>query len=222
MENLGIAFLMGFLGSVHCVGMCGGFALLSGVRSTGVGRPSIAVTMYLLGKTLTYAVMGAVLAGIVSAAPMSAASFQKVVALFTGLFLIAVGWHMTGRGPNWALVAPKPASRLVARMTVAVQKSSIRGRFLLGMINGLIPCGLVYAALGYSMTMPSAAQGALFMAVFGIGTSPALALVGLGSTMLSASKRAGIYKILGWLVVVLGLMTIIRATPLMHRLMQIF
>ena len=104
-------------------------------------------------------------------------------------------------------------------MSQAVKRSTLAGRFLLGLINGLLPCGLLYGALSYSATMETATSGAVFMTVFGVGTAPALIFTGLGASLVAAKKRQRIYHALGWVVVVMGLATILRVTPLMHLFM---
>jgi len=89
----------------------------------------------------------------------------------------------------------------------------------LGLLNGLLPCGLLYAALGFSATMTTAWEGSLIMTSFGLGTAPALAAVGLGARLLAATRRRAVYRVLGWLVVVMGLLTAYRASGLMRLLM---
>jgi hypothetical protein len=217
--DIGVAFGLGFLGSIHCIGMCGGFALLAGAGGARAWRRTSGVAAYLLGKTLTYAILGALLAGFMSALPPSVSIIQKLVAAATGIFMILAGLHFAGYGPAVLLSAPQSSSRFVARMGAAVKRSSVGGRFSLGLLNGLIPCGLLYGALGYSVTMPSALAGAAFMGAFGLGTAPALAFVSLGATALSASRRRAIHGVLGMLVVAMGIMMIFRAAGGMRLLM---
>jgi sulfite exporter TauE/SafE len=209
------ALLMGLAGSAHCIGMCGGFAVLAGANQS---RPFLAhalVVLWLLGKTLTYAVLGGLLGFVGEAVPVGLVGFQTVVVLFTAVFLVLTGLHLAGVGPSWTLVAPAPVSTFVSRMSAAVQSSSLGGRFVLGLLNGLLPCGLVYAALAYSLTFRSSFDGALFMALFGLGTVPALAVVGLGAGMITVNARRAITRTLGWLIVLLGILTLTRLPAFM-------
>lgn len=207
---------MGLAGSAHCIGMCGGFAVLAGSGMHASARTRVNLAAWLAGKTLTYAVLGLALGSISGAVPRTFSGFQSVVVIFTALLLVLTGLHMAGIGPAWSLVAPSPVSGFVTRMASAVKKSSVFGRFTLGLLNGLLPCGLVYAALAYSLTLQSAIGGAVFMTAFGLGTAPVLAFVGLGTGFFNQKYRARVTKILGWIVVLAGLYTLMRLPALMH------
>ncbi len=214
MEAMGTGFLMGFLGGAHCIGMCGVFALLAGSGSTDPRTRAGRLAAYFLGKTITYATLGAVLGVIGHSVPGSLEGVQVIIAALTGIFLTLIGWHMTGHGPSWALVAPRPASAFVARMGAQVNQSSAWGRFLLGLLNGLLPCGLVYAALASSFLLNNAVSGALFMTAFGVGTIPALAVMGVGTALFGRTSREQIVRFMGWVVIILGLYTLFRVSPL--------
>ena len=214
--SIWIGLLMGLAGSAHCIGMCGGFAVLAGSGMHASSRTRLNLAAWLSGKTLTYAALGLVLGSISGAVPRTFSGFQSIVVVLTAILLVATGLHMAGIGPAWSLVAPSPVSGFVTRMATAVRKSSVSGRFSLGLLNGLLPCGLVYAALAYSLTLQSALGGAVFMTAFGLGTVPVLALVGLGTGFFNQKYRARVTKILGWIVVLAGLYTLMRLPVLMH------
>lgn len=211
-----VALVMGLAGSAHCVGMCGGFAVLAGSGADLSSKTRLNLGAWLGGKTLTYAGIGFVLGTLSGAVPKSLSGFQTVIAILTGLLLILTGLHMAGIGPSWSLVAPSPVSAFVTRMAAQVRKSSVAGRFTLGLLNGLLPCGLVYAALAYSLTYQSAVKGAVFMAVFGLGTAPVLALIGMGTGIFSHRYRSAMTRIVGWVVVLLGVYTVVRLPMMMH------
>lgn len=218
MGFLWIALVMGVAGSAHCIGMCGGFAVLAGSGIESTSRTRLNLAAWLTGKTLTYAALGLVLGSISGAVPRSFTGFQTVAAILTALLMIMIGLHMAGVGPSWRLVAPSPVSGFVTRMASLVRKSSVAGRFTLGLLNGLLPCGLVYAALAYSLTLQSAAKGAMFMAIFGFGTAPVLALIGLGTGVFNMKLRHRVTKLLGWVVVVAGAYTFMRLPAFMHAM----
>lgn len=210
-----IALVMGLAGSAHCIGMCGGFAVLAGSGGTAGSSTRLNLAAWLGGKTVTYAALGVILGAAGDLVPTSFSGFQTVVMVLTAALLVATGLHMAGLGPSWTLFAPSPVSRFVSHMGAAVRKSSTSARFALGLLNGLLPCGLVYAALAYSLTYQSALKGGMFMAVFGIGTVPVLSLIGLGTGIFSNKYRTGMTRIVGWVVVLFGVYTMMRLPGLL-------
>jgi len=213
-----IGLFMGLAGSAHCIGMCGGFAVLAGSGVAGGSTTRLNLAAWLGGKTLTYAALGMILGGAGDLVPTSFSGFQSVVVILTALLLVVTGLHMAGLGPSWSLFAPSPVSSFVTRMSAAVKKSSTSGRFVLGLLNGLLPCGLVYAALAYSLTYQSALKGATFMVAFGIGTAPVLVMIGLGAGVFSHKYRMVATRVVGWVVVLFGVYTITRFPWLMHQM----
>lgn len=198
---------MGLAGSAHCIGMCGGFAVLAhGAGPRGLGR----TFTWLGGKAVTYAALGAV-AGLAGYAVRSATGTQTVLTIAVGLLLIALGLASAGvipdRMPGIGAVGPV-FSRAMARI---VGRPGASGPFLLGLLNGLLPCGLVYAALAAAAGTGTLVGGTTTMLVFGAATAPSLAATAwaagrLGPVVMRRVARAG-----GWLVVLLGLMTLWRA-----------
>ncbi|MGA7303470.1 MAG: sulfite exporter TauE/SafE family protein [Rhodothermales bacterium] len=213
---ISVALLMGLAGSAHCVGMCGGFAVLAGSGATRSSKTHRKRLAWLGGKTVTYAALGMALGLAGDAVPRSFSGFQSIVVVLTAILLVLTGLHMAGIGPSWSLFAPSPVSAFVTRMSALVKKSSTAGRFALGLLNGLLPCGLVYAALAYSLTYQSGVKGALFMAIFGLGTAPVLVLIGLGTGVFSHKYRATMTRVVGWVVVLLGFYTMMRLPAFMN------
>lgn len=154
MTLAGGAFLSGLAGSPHCVGMCGPFA------SIGPGIP------WHIGRLTTYAVLGAIAGAAGAIIPGPA----WVPAAFAGVMLFWFALRFAGLLPRWEV--PVPALyRLGARFR---GQRGWTGRFLLGLVTGLLPCGLVYSALALPIASGSALSGAVTMVVFGLGTVPAL------------------------------------------------
>jgi len=220
MPDLILVFLMGILGSAHCVGMCGGFVLALSQAKTDRGNSGRHQVLYFMGKTVTYAVLGALVGGSGAAISGLFQGVQVVLSVALGVLLIGVGLGLFGvwnriskprRGPRrWTL------SSAMARMLRGRRPAGSLG---LGMLNGLLPCGLVYAALAYAAASGSWVSGALVMAVFGLATIPALGLVAVAGHRMSPAFRVRMNRMSGVFVVLLGLLTIIRGTPLLHHLM---
>ncbi|MDT8341383.1 MAG: sulfite exporter TauE/SafE family protein [Longimicrobiales bacterium] len=164
------AFIAGIVGSPHCIGMCGGFAV-----ACGAGRGGGAA--WHLGRLATYATLGA-LAGAFGAAIPGPSWLPAVVSL-----PLMVWFSLVLAG-----VVKEPAVRIpgVTRLaTRAASRRSVVGRFSLGLATGLLPCGLVYAALALPVASGSAGVGALAMVAFGAGTVPLLTAVTLGARTLA-------------------------------------
>ncbi|MEQ8364141.1 MAG: sulfite exporter TauE/SafE family protein [Cyclobacteriaceae bacterium] len=157
---------MGLAGGLHCVGMCGPLVLAATAKNPFVGSKLI----YNLGRVLTYGMLG-ILAGAVGGFIQP---FQNVFAyVLGGLFLLM------GFGAISGVHIPLMSS-IIHRVTNWLKitfGNFLKGKkniFFLGMLNGLLPCGLTYLALTYCFTLDSFAEGFLFMIIFGAGTIPVM------------------------------------------------
>ncbi|MCB9743091.1 MAG: sulfite exporter TauE/SafE family protein [Alphaproteobacteria bacterium] len=162
---LGAAALAGVAGTPHCIGMCGGFAVACG------DRPSSAAAWH-VGRLLTYAILGAgagALGGSVPG-PGWAGTFVAVVLLV---------WF-SGRLAGVFPAAPIPTHRLVGAGGALLRQAGFTARFSFGLLNGLLPCGLVYAALALPVSSADPALGAALMLAFGLGTVPGLSVAMYG------------------------------------------
>lgn len=196
------AFAIGFLGSLHCVGMCGG---ISGALATALKPASNTTTLsdvsrklayqfiYSTGRLLSYAVAGGI-AGflgeqLVSGMPHGISYLRT----FAGIMILLVGFYISG----WWMVLAKLerlGTILWKRIAPITRKlmpvDSYSKALLLGALWGWLPCGLVYSALSWSIGSGSAINGALLMLYFGIGTLPAMIGVGLFANVLSDIARS--------------------------------
>lgn len=188
------AALAGLVGSPHCIGMCGSFALACGGRVSHT-------TAWHAGKILTYALLG-LLAGLVGHLVPGPRWVATVVST------VLVVWFAAGL----AGLVPEPSLRipgLTRLATRAATRGDLGSRFLFGMATGLLPCGLVYATLGIAVASGSAVTGFLAMAAFGLGTVPALAAFGLGVRRI-AGERPWTRRVLAVLVLVAGLWVVFQ------------
>lgn len=214
MHDLALVFTIGLLGSAHCVGMCGGFVLTLGHFHAQPGRLQLHQALYFLGKTTTYAFFGAVAGGLGAAMGAALGGMQNVLAIMLGLVLVMLGLSLCGvlhrfegfrrlAGARWISVA---LGRLMSRQSGA-------STFGLGLLNGVLPCGLVYAMLAKAATTGSIGGGALTLAVFGLATIPALYALSLAGFLMRPVWRARLNLVGGILVVLMGALTIVRGTP---------
>lgn len=165
LPSLGAAALAGLVGSPHCMGMCGGFA-----TACGGGRRGSA---WHLGRLTTYAVLGALAGAFGSILPGP----SWVAAAISSALLIWFAGALAGLLPEPTLRIPG-VTRLASR---AASNEGFAPGLLLGLATGLLPCGLVYAALAIPVASGSPLAGALSMVAFGLGTVPALAAFSMGA-----------------------------------------
>lgn len=214
-------FLIGFFSSFgHCIGMCGGFVVAYSLK-LNTGRP-LPVTqlfhalsphlLYNSGRILTYSLLGFLfgLAGEVMRVVVGMHRFQGVLQLVAGVLMILIALEIGGWIPaNFSNNLPGYGV-FKKMMGKFFQRLNRRNVFVLGLLNGLIPCGLVYAAGAKAASTGSPHAGMLTMLFFGLGTLPAMAAVGLSANMVSANFRSKVFKIATVLVFVLGVFTVYR------------
>lgn len=202
LELVGVAFLMGMVGSLHCLVMCGPFALMCG------GKP-LHLAGWHLGKLATYILLGSV-AGAVGAIVPGPTWLAPAVSAVLMVWFVASALGLADE-PSVALPG---VSRLGSRV---VASEGMAGRFAFGVVNGLLPCGLVYAALGLSITAQGPASGALVMAAFGLGTAPLVTLFARSTSALGA-RHPRLHRTLTVGAGLLGLWVIARRgmLPLVH------
>ena len=165
MGHLAAAFAAGLLGGAHCLGMCGGFA-------TACARTRGGLPLWHLGRVTTYMGLGAIAA----AAGRSLPGPAWIPALAASLLLAWFCLALAGLVPElrWS---PEVLTR---RGAAALASPSAAAQFLFGVLNGFIPCGLVYAALAIPVGLAEPLAGALAMGAFGLGTVPLLTAAALG------------------------------------------
>ncbi len=220
------AFLVGLLGSTHCLGMCGGIvgALTLGLRDD-IRRSAARLIPYLVaynaGRIASYVVAGA-LAGLLSAQILHIAPPEQVrlaTRIVTAGFMIALGLYLAGWWPGLAAL-----ERLGGKLWVRIEP--VGRRFLpvnhplkalaLGLVWGWLPCGLVYSALAWSLASGDATRGATLMLAFGLGTLPMLLAMGAAARWLNnIVRRHGVRQGAGVLILLFGLYTLFM--PTVHR-----
>ncbi len=209
---LGAALLAGFLGSAHCLGMCGG---ISGMIAVNAGVTALKTQLplaiaYNVGRITSYAILGAIVGSLGQAAVMTVPAIAGPVKLATGIIIILIGLQLVF-DLRILSALERSGAALWKRIAPLAQKllpiSTIPRAYGLGLLWGWLPCGLVYGALLIAVTTATAGSGALTMAVFGLGTMPAMVMTGLGAFRLSQSlgnaRRAA-----GVLLIVIGLITL--------------
>lgn len=168
---LGGAALMGLMGSPHCVGMCGGFA-----SACATDAPS--ASAWHAGRLTTYGLLGLALGSVGAALPAPTWATAAPAALLVLAWGLALG--------GWITLPTLTVPGLSRAASLALRGPGVLGRFAFGMVTALLPCGLVYGALGLSIAAATPSAGAASMIAFGIGTTPLLAAASLGLRRWSA------------------------------------
>ena len=197
--------MLGLMGSVHCVGMCGPLALAL-PPSPGRLRFVLSRLVYNLGRAMTYAVLGAIVGGL-GGLFAGLAGVQKTLSIIAGVaILLYVPFRHRLQLPTVGLEATAWIRKALGRR-LGPDGSGRRplSSFLsLGLLNGMLPCGLVWVALAGSVATGTIAQGALFMGLFGIGTIPLMLGASLAGGSLLQRHRATVARVLPVLLVLLG------------------
>jgi sulfite exporter TauE/SafE len=203
----------GLLGSSHCVGMCAGFALALGSHGRGFVRNLTRQLVYGLGRVFTYGVGGAAagyggwrLTGELS----MVVDVQALLSVAAGLLLIAQGLAAAGELPGLPGFGSRGPCLAAGLFASLLRETRLRSVFLGGVVNGLLPCGLVYAYLALAASSGGLLRGGVTMAVFGLGTLPVLALVGCGGHVLSLATRRHVLRVAAWCVVLTGVLSVAR------------
>jgi len=215
-------FVTGLLTSVHCVAMCGGLSLSQGVRAPGEPRgaraagprsPFAPTLLYNAGRVASYAAVGAA-AGALGSVLDPTPAVRGAVTGLAALLMIAYGFRMLGfRLPRFFQGARRaPAKRgapdgLLARLRR-------RGPFVVGLINGLMPCGPLQSMQLFAVGTGSALSGAAAMAVFALGTVPLMSGVGLFAALAPRRHAHAFAKAAALLVVFMGLQAALRGAAL--------
>lgn len=204
----------GLLGSSHCLGMCGGFA-----ASLGALRPSWRALLpsqliYAAGRVFTYSVLG-LLAGALAARlaqfELPLVGAQRALSITTGVIMLLAGLATVGVFPRRAVGAFTELFAPLFRHMLGLRGAG--GLFVAGVFNGLLPCGLVYAFLALSVNAATPLDAAARMFAFGLGTVPAMVLIGCGARFVTPAARVTANRVAAALVIVMGLVTIYRGLP---------
>lgn len=208
------AFILGLLGSFHCIGMCGPIAFALPLDRSSKGKMIFQTMLYHLGRLTTYSLIG-VLFGVIGKG-LYLAGFQQRLSILMGVIMIITVVIPVSVFNRFNIT--KPLYRLVGevkqQLGIYLKKKSNKSIFLIGFFNGFLPCGLVYMALIGSIATSSAVIGSLYMFLFGIGTLPMMTLAVYAGNFLKISLRNKIQKIIPVFIVIIGLLFILRGLGL--------
>lgn len=205
---------LGFASGFHCIGMCGPIALSMGLTKKQATNYYLQNLTYQFGRIFTYSFLGAIL-GIVGEG-FEMAGIQKYLTIAVGILLIIMAVFSFG-GKDFASKIPffsKFLFKVKSNLGRLLQKADYRSRFTTGILNGFLPCGMVYMALTASLASGGIAQGALYMALFGLGTLPFMFAVVLVGNLMNQAFRVKVLKVIPVVMIILGGLFIVRGLEL--------
>lgn len=208
--ELWTAFTIGLFGSFHCVGMCGPIAMALPGSGKGLFPDLIQKGLYNFGRILTYSLLGAII-GLAGHA-VSLAGLQRPLSVVLGIFIITGAFLPMISSSGIQRFKPIQAffSWLQQKLKQQMSRRGNGTMLIIGVLNGLLPCGFVYVGLASSLTMESVLGGMSYMALFGLGTFPAMMLMAMAPNLISLKMRRRINRFLPWLAVLLGCYLIYR------------
>lgn len=207
-------FLIGFLGSFHCVGMCGPIALALPFGNQSNFQLVVGRLLYNIGRSLTYALFGAIFG--LFGKGIEIAGLQKWASILLGVSILS--YYLIPDKFKGKLSVTKPylvASNFVKKgFSKLTKDGSPSSLFIFGIVNGFLPCGFVYVALAGALTTGGAVSGALYMGLFGLGTTPIMFATALVGKFLSAKLKQSMNKLIPVFAIILAIIFILRGLSL--------
>ncbi|MCX6885839.1 MAG: sulfite exporter TauE/SafE family protein [Verrucomicrobiota bacterium] len=208
--DLYAALVLGLVGGLHCAGMCGPLALALPGRDRSGAAYVLGRLAYNLGRVVTYCGLGLIF-GVVGKS-FWMAGVQRWASITLGLLLI-FGLFLSRK-----LALSKPVVLLVQRLKLAMggllRRRSLVALGLLGLLNGLLPCGLVYVACAGAAATGGVVSGLEYMAVFGLGTVPVMFVISVSGKLMPTALRLRLVRVVPLSIILLAILLILRGMSL--------
>lgn len=208
------AFLFGLISSFHCIGMCGPIAMMLPVERNNPAKKVIQICTYHLGRLTAYGSIG-LLFGLLGKG-LFLAGIQQQLSIFIGIAMILVilipekifaQYNFSKSVYGWI-------SKIKQNLGSHFKNKSFKSLFIIGLLNGFLPCGMVYVALFGAIAMQSAGFGVMYMLLFGLGTVPLMSLIVYVNSFLTVPIRNRIQKVIPYVGIVIGVLFILRGLGL--------
>ena len=202
------AFFFGLISSFHCIGMCGPIAMMLPVDRNNQAKKTSQIITYHLGRLSAYAAIGLVF-GLLGKG-LFLAGIQQKLSIFIGVAMIIVILIPEKVFAQYNF--SKPVFKLISTIKTTLgsqfKNKSYKSLFTIGLLNGFLPCGMVYVALFGAIAMQSESLGVLYMILFGLGTVPMMSSVVYLNSFLTIPVRNKIQKFIPYVAVVIGILFI--------------
>jgi len=208
------ALLLGLISSLHCIGMCGPIAMMLPVDHKNPVRKAAQILLYHAGRLTAYGSLG-LLFGILGRG-FYLAGLQQQMSIIAGIIMIIIVLLPEKVFAKYNF--SKPVYRLIANLKIVLgnqfRKRSNKALFITGLLNGFLPCGLVYAALFGAIAMQNVSFSLFYMLLYGAGTIPLMSIVVYASAFIKNPMRNTITKFVPFAAVLIGMLFIIRGLGL--------
>jgi hypothetical protein len=219
METIFIpAFILGVISNLHCLGMCGPIALAIPLNRSSKSAMLFGILQYHLGRVLVYAILGYIVGYIGMGIKLF--GVLQVISIIAGIGIIIYAWRKKInftkiKLPRFLCTLSLSKGHFLSQSMGKIMRSeSPLKLFLLGALNGLLPCGMVYTALITAVVLGTPILSATSMLAFGLGTLPGLVAFSLFAQQLGNPIRSKINRYLPYLITVVGLLIILRGMNL--------
>ncbi len=208
------AFIIGLVGNAHCAGMCGPIALALPLKNENWFTRIGGGLVYNTGRITTYILLGAIF-GLLGKG-LNVAGFQLWASIVIGILMIVmvVVPLIFKNLPSLNNLFEGYSTRLMSGFRNLFRKGDTKSLFGIGLLNGILPCGLVYVAVAGAINTGDVVSAMLYMALFGAGTIPVMLAVSLAGTMISLNLRIFVNKLSPYVIVLLGVLFILRGLSL--------
>lgn len=211
---LASALILGFLGSLHCIGMCGPIALMLPVDRSNSFKKAVQTASYHLGRLTAYALIGLVF-GLLGKS-FSLFGLQQQLSIAVGILMIFAVIIPNKRFQKTKISAffYRFVSKIKQGLGTSLKKKTADTFLTIGFLNGFLPCGLVYIAVFAAIAFGSLWQSSLYMVLFGLGTVPLMSVAVYAASFLKDVSRRKIQKAIPVFVVIIGVLFILRGMGL--------
>jgi sulfite exporter TauE/SafE len=208
------AFIFGLISSFHCIGMCGPIAMMLPVERDNSAKKVTQILTYHIGRLTAYAIIGLIF-GLVGRG-LYLAGLQQRMSIFIGVAMIAVVLIPEKVFAQYNFSKPifKLISKIKSSLGSQFKNKSYKSLFIIGLLNGFLPCGMVYVALFGALAMQNEFFGIVYMILFGLGTVPMMSSIVYFNSLLSISVRNKIQKFIPIVAVIIGILFIFRGLGL--------
>lgn len=207
-------FILGAAGSLHCIGMCGPLSLALPVHHLSKVNRFFSLLSYQFGRIVTYSLFGFALGW--AGTRIYIGGYQQLFSIVMGLLIIttAILYFLHKRFFHLRLFDRFYFQVQKIIRTLLVSSRSASGFFLVGMANGLLPCGMIYIAMASALSFHSVTQSTVFMALFGLGTLPAMMLVAYAGQIIKPELRFSVQKMIPYFITIVGILLLLRGMNL--------
>ncbi len=208
------AIVLGLMGSLHCVGMCGPIAFMLPVDRDNNLKKLFQIAVYHFGRLLAYSSMGVVFGFLGKG--LYVFGIQQKLSIIVGLLMIIIVLIPKKTFNKYNLSKPiyRILSKVKTNLGKALQKKTADTFLTIGFLNGFLPCGLVYMALIGAIAMATPIEGGIYMILFGFGTIPLMTSAIYLSNFLKGAVKKKVQRLIPVFVVTMGLLFIIRGLGL--------